>query len=90
MKVYKVSVIQYRQAVLDEKFFTSREKAIGYVIGLFGDKDKYRAIERQVDWYNARWCYDTEKMFNVKNWNKYEYVIDHGVKTAVIDMIAVL
>ena len=90
MKVYKVTTAEHR-VDKEEKFFTSKNKALGYIIGIMSNEKYPRAIVRQADgrWWNTTWCYDAEIMFDSKNWNKYEYVMNGGITTMRIDVVTI-
>lgn len=92
MKVYQVKTYANRRFHGTSKFFTSKAKALGYVIGLYEDTN-YRAIEKMPsgDWWNARWCHDTNKIFSVKNCLRYEYVFSkNGADIATIEEVEVM
>lgn len=76
MKIYKV--IHGNSVVENDKeiFFTSREKALGYIIGFYSRaNEKPRAITKRPDWWNGQWCYNEKMIFDIKNWNKYKFII---------------
>ena len=90
MKVYKVITADHRKDK-EEKFFTSKNKALGYIIGILANEKYFAAIVRRTDnrWYDTSWCYDTEVIFDSKNWNKYEYVMNGGITTIRIEAVTV-
>lgn len=90
MKIYKVITAEHRTD-MKEEFFTSKNKALGYIIGCMSSEKHPEAIVRQADgrWWNAPWCKDTEIIFDSKYWNKYEYVMNNGIVTMRIDAITV-
>ena len=87
MKAYAIIKNTPYSAGNVEKFFTSKSKAIGYIIAQFKD-EKPRGYEKE--WFDSNWCYDTDELFNSKNWNKYKYVMDGGKTTLYIKQIDVL
>lgn len=92
MKVYQVVIHAHRNTDVERKFFTSKAKALGYVIGLYEDTN-YQAIEKMPngDWWNARWCHDTNRIFSVKNCLRYEYVFSkNGAYNATIEEVEVM
>lgn len=90
MKIYRIVKNTPYKNRAEEKYFTSREKALGYIMGLVSKDTHMGAYSKNEEWYNATWCYDYEKLFNVKNWNKYCYVTDSGSTVLYIEQIDVL
>lgn len=89
MKAYAVM-----QCVHDTKtkviaYFSSRTKAMNYIITLMKDYPA-RGYDKNKVWYNNYWEYDSSKLFDVKNWNKYRYVNDIGNITFSIEVISIL
>ena len=89
MTIYKVIRGNSYTNNAEEIFFTSRDKAIGYIIGRYAEsKEKPHGVTRQPDWYNASFCYNPEMLFSIKNWNRYRYLIN--CEYFYIDSIKVL
>lgn len=89
MTIYKVTRGSSYNNNEEEIFFTSRDKAIGYIIGRYAEsREKPRGRERRPDWWNGSFCYTAEKLFSLRNWNKYLYLINCGF--FYIDAINVL
>ncbi len=77
MTIYKVVRGNSYTNNAEEVFFTSRDKAIGYIIGRYAEaKKKPYGRVRQADWYNGAFCYDVDELLNIKNWNKYNYLMN--------------
>lgn len=70
--------------------FSSEEKALGYIISIVTKEYPVRGYNKEENWYNASWCYDTDKLFDSKNWDKYKYVTDDGKLTLYIEQLNVL
>lgn len=86
MKIYKVTRGNSYTDNAGEIFFTSRGKAIGYIIGRYAEsQEKPHGRARQS---SANFCYAPEKLFDSKNWNKYFYIIKG--EFFYIDVITVL
>lgn len=90
MKAYKVVIMENRTPK-NAVYFSSKNKALGYIFSKMSDDGQFTAIERQEDgrWWDATWCYDTEKMFNSKNWNRYEYVMKSGRLVMYIEAVTI-
>lgn len=89
MKVYAVVKTTSCSGRTTSIFFTSKNKALGYIIGIIKDQP-VKAYDKEKEWYNSVWCYDIDKLFDTKNWNKYKYVIDDGHATLHIEQFNVL
>lgn len=87
MKVYAVVKDTSIRNRADITYFTSKSKALGYIFAMM--EETPRSYESNKEWYNANWCYDVHKLFNVNNWNKYKYVTDDGHTTYYIEEINV-
>ena len=89
MKIYKVVRGSSYRAVEEEIFFTSREKALGYILGyLTKAKEQLHGYPKQENSWEAWWCYDKEILFNSKNWNKFKYV--YGLGFFYIEQVEIL
>jgi len=76
MKIYKVIRGNSYTNNAEEIFFTSRDKAFGYIIGRYAEnKIKPHAIVRNTEG-TASFCYDIEQLLNIKNCNKYKYLMN--------------
>lgn len=86
MKIYKVAM-KNNTGSIKEVLFTSKAKAVGYVVGnMDTEKEGYRAIEKKIDY----WVYDKEIICATKNWNKFYYIIDGGSTKVTIEEVIVL
>lgn len=91
MTIYKVTRGNSYTKNAEEIFFTSRDKALGYIIGIYAENKRTPAGRvRQADWWNADFCYDVEKLFDVKNLSKYNYLNMKSSDYFYIDSIKVL
>ncbi|MBO7694687.1 MAG: hypothetical protein J6T10_18885 [Methanobrevibacter sp.] len=88
MKVYAVVQRTHDSRVEIIDYFSSRQKAMDYVIALMKDCPA-RGYDKAKAWYNAYWEYDSSKLFDVKNWNKYRYVNKTGNIVYFIEAIPV-
>lgn len=91
MKAYKVITLSHRGDTHNDIFFSSKSKALGYIIGIMKDQVTIRGLERREDdkWYNANWCYEVDDLFNIRNWNKYEYMLDNGFISLLIEEVEI-
>ena len=86
MKIYKV-VMKKNTGSIKEVLFTSKAKAVGYVVGRMDtEKEGCRAIEKKM----GCWEYDKKAICATKNWNKFYYIIDGGSTKVIIEEIIVL
>lgn len=91
MKIYKVVRGSSCRAIEEEIFFTSRDKALGYILGyMTKTKEQLRGYPKQEDWWKAHWCYNKEILFNSKNWNEFKYVFNNGSGFFYIEQVEVL
>jgi len=75
MTIYRVTRGTSYTKSAEEIFFTSRDKALGYIIGRYAEDGRTPVGRvRQADWWNASFCYNAEKLFDVKNLSKYNYL----------------
>ena len=89
MKIYKVICGTPYNDCAEEMFFTSREKALGYIIAKFGIH-QFSGYNKKEPYYSTNtWTNDPDKLFNIRNWNKYKYVVN-GIKTYIIEAVEAL
>lgn len=88
MKVYAVVKGTSYTNNAETIFFTSKNKALGYIYGMMTNGP--RGYEKEKQWYNSTWCYDEHKLFDSKNWDKYVYVTDGGSVNYRIKQVNVL
>lgn len=91
MKIYKVVRGASYRAVEEEIFFSSCDKALGYILGCMTEnKEILRGYPKQEDnGWKAQWCYNKEILFNSKNWNKFKYVLNNGFGFFYIEQVEV-
>lgn len=91
MKVYRVVTTAYQKDTHKDIFFTSKSKALGYIIGIMKTQKTISAIEHREDgrWYNSKWYYDIDQLFNIRNWNKYDYIINGGCGSLHIEEVQI-
>lgn len=76
MTIYKVTRGNSYSNNVEETFFTSRDKAFGYIVGRYAEnKIKPHAIKRMTG-YKTEFCYDIEMLLNVKNCMEYNYLMN--------------
>lgn len=79
MKVYAVIKDTPYRKESEIVYFSSREKALGYILGVLTTRNETpRGYDKKEESYNAKWCYNKEQLFDTKNWNVYKYVMAGG------------
>lgn len=75
MKVYKVIRGNSFTDNAEEIFFTSRDKAFGYIIGRYAESNAKPLATVRHTGVMKKFCYNTDMLFNVKNCTEYDYII---------------
>ena len=90
MKIYAVIRDTAYTTNTELSFFTSHEKALGYILGIIAEKkESLRGYYKKDAWYNSEWCYDESILANSKHWNDFKYVLEDGRATLRIEQIDV-
>ena len=92
MKAYRVVTKMHQGDTNQYVYFTSKGKALGYIYHLLEKEGGFAGVERQADgrWWNGNWCYDVDKLFNIRNWDRYDYIGKGGIFSYHIDMITIV
>ena len=91
MKIYAVNKDTSYGRNVETLYFTSRDKALGYILGLYSaNNERPRGYDKEKEWYNATWVYDVEFLTSAKNCDKFKYVMAAGNASYHIEKINVL
>ena len=75
MKVYKVIRGNSYTNNAEEIFFTSRDKAFGYIVGRYAESHAQPIATVRNNEMMKTFCYNADILFDIKNCTKYDYII---------------
>ena len=91
MKIYAVIKDTSYCKDVEKIYFTSKNKALGYILGLYrANNEQARGYDKKKQYYNATWIYDLEVLMDAKNCEMFKYVMASGGATYRIEKINVL